>query len=68
MNITKATKAFEIISKYDKKGEMGVGHDVLYAGGGKNADPAKMEAEDLAQLKKLGWMWDDETNSWFCFV
>jgi len=68
MNIPKALKAFEIISKYDKKGDISVGHDVLYAGGGKKAEPDRMEKADLEALEKLGWMWSEETYSWFCFV
>ncbi len=62
-----AEKAFAVIRKYDPKGQLGVGHDVLYAGGEK-ARPEAMDPSDCAALKRLGWLWDDDFDSWMRFI
>mgnify|MGYP000057589426 CR=1 FL=1 len=65
--LTNCATAFALINRYDKGGEVNVGHDAIYAGGAK-AHPEKMEPLDRAALKRLGWRWDDDTETWVKFV
>ena len=65
--LVNAERAFAVVRSYDRGGEFNVGHDAIYAGGPK-AHPDKMNPRDRATMKRLGWRWDDERETWFKFV
>lgn len=69
MKISHAIEGLKIFAKYDKLGEQGflVGaeHDVLY---GSTQDPGAMTDVDRFVLDALGWIWDEEYDTWIAYV
>lgn len=60
-----------ILMKYAKDGAGSVAaeHDEIFAGGEDDStQPKNMTGEDVKQLEKLGWSWDDGLDSWRTFA
>lgn len=64
---TKIMRGIQIITKYDPKASSAAEHDVFYCGDYSKSAP-KMTPEELAEMKKLGWLHDESTDSWQRFT
>lgn len=58
-------EGISILAKYVNEDEyVSTEHDVLWFG----PEASEVSDEDTEHLKELGWMIDEEKNSWFCFT
>jgi hypothetical protein len=65
--LTQVLDGLEILKRYDARGDVASGHDVIYAGSAKTT-PELMEKADVAALKKKGWFWSEDEESWGKFT
>ena len=64
--IKEVVDGLTIMMKYDPEGDFGgAAFDVIY---GSTIDPDKVDAQDTAKLKELGWHWDKTYDSWLKLV
>lgn len=56
----------QILNRYPKC-DVSAEHDILYAGPSSYPDP-KIDTDDKIALKKLGWHYDEEVESWAVFT
>lgn len=56
-----------ILGKYDPTGntEIQLGHDVLYVGG---PDPADMDEDDVSEIRRMGFHYEVDEESWAVFA
>ena len=54
-----------ILLKYEPDLRTAAEHDEFFAG---STPPSKMSPEDVKELNLLGWMWDEELESWSRFT
>lgn len=59
-------EGLQILLKYFPDGYVAAEHDIIYAGEGKEF--VSMTDEDIEQLDKLGWHYDESLPSWFHYV
>ena len=66
MNIGNIRDGLSIFAKIDGADKYcAAEHDVLYAG---ETPPNQMQSTHRAALEKLGWMWDEDLETWYAFT
>ena len=72
-SINQLRRGLDIIAKYCDPDKMSVcaDHDIIYAGGedaanemSRRCQMTRMTDEDKVELKKMGWHFDEDSNSW----
>lgn len=58
-------KGLNILAKYSDDVSINPAHDELFAGLDE-AELEKMTEEDVREMFKLGWMWNEDSFSIFC--
>jgi hypothetical protein len=68
--LSEVIEGLQILGKYIRGGldshDIGAGHDVICAG--PDVDEDTPSEGDRERLEELGWHYDDEYDSWACFV